>query len=92
MCARLNCDPALPLQIHLIKKLVLPLALLDRARALKQPVRQRRLAVIDVRDDAKIARQLNGHGSRHYPSATVAGQSWVIRYVCALRFARKCSH
>ena len=60
---RFDRDPALPLQVHRIKKLVLPLPLLDRARALKQPVRQRRLAVIDVRDDAKIARQLNGHES-----------------------------
>ena len=60
---RLNCDPPLPFQVHRIKKLVLPLALLDRAGALQQPVRQRRFAVIDVRDDAKIARQLNGHGS-----------------------------
>jgi hypothetical protein len=61
MC--LNCDPPLALQVHRIKKLVLPLALLDRAGALQQPVGQRRLAVIDVRDDAKIARQLNGHES-----------------------------
>ncbi len=60
---RLNCDPPLPLQVHRIKKLVLPLALLDRASALQQPVRQGRLAMIDVRDDAKIACQLNGHGS-----------------------------
>ena len=60
---RFDRDPALPFQVHRIKKLVLPLALLDRACALEQPVRQRRLAVIDVRDDAKIARQLNGHES-----------------------------
>ena len=60
---RFDRDPALPFQVHRIKKLILPLALLDRARALKQPVRQRRFAVIDVRDDAKIARQLNGHES-----------------------------
>jgi hypothetical protein len=43
--------------------LVLPLAILDRAGALQQPVGQRRFAVIDVRDDAEIARQLNGHES-----------------------------
>jgi hypothetical protein len=29
---------------------------MNRARALKQSIRQRGLAVIDVRDDAKIAR------------------------------------
>src|SRR5205814_4236004 len=60
---RLNCDPPLPLQVHRIKKLVLSLALLNRPRTLQQPVRQGRLAVIDMRDDAKIARHLNGHGS-----------------------------
>ena len=60
---RLDRDPPLAFQIHRIKKLVLPLALLDRAGALQQPVGQRRFAVIDMRDDAKIARQLNGHGS-----------------------------
>ena len=60
---RLDRDAALPLQVHRIEQLVLPIALLDGARALQQPVRQRRLAVIDVRDDAKIARQLNGHES-----------------------------
>jgi len=32
---------------------------MDRARALKQPVRQCRFAVIDVRDDAEVARELN---------------------------------
>ena len=60
---RFNRDPAFPLQVHRVKKLVLPFALLDRARALEQPVRQSRLAVIDVCDDAKIARQLNRHES-----------------------------
>ena len=60
---RLDRYPPLPLQVHRIKKLVLPLALLDRASALQQPIGQCRLAVIDVRDDAKIARQLNGHES-----------------------------
>jgi len=35
----------------------------DRARALEQSIGQSRLAVIDVRDDAKIPRQLNRHGS-----------------------------
>ena len=60
---RLDRDPALAFQIHRIEQLILLLALLDRAGALEQPIRQRRLAVIDVRDDAKIARQLDRHGS-----------------------------
>ena len=36
---------------------------MDRAGALKQPVRQRRFAVIDMRDDAEVARKLNRHES-----------------------------
>ena len=60
---RFDCDPPLSFKVHRVKKLVLSLAILDRACALQQPIRQSCLAVIDVRDDAKIARQLNGHGS-----------------------------
>src|SRR5260370_42484168 len=37
---------------------------MNGAGAFEQPIRQGRLAVVDVRDDAKIARQLNCHGSR----------------------------
>src|SRR6266480_8028484 len=60
---RLDCDSPLPFQVHGIKKLILLFPLLDRARALKQPIRQRRFAVIDVRDDAEVTRELNRHGS-----------------------------
>jgi hypothetical protein len=47
----------------------------DRAGALEQSVRQRRFAVVDVRDDAEVARKLNSHGSGHYASAALCGQS-----------------
>jgi len=60
---RFDRDPALPFQVHRIKELILPFPLLDGARALKQPVRQRRFAVIDMRDDAEVARELNCHES-----------------------------
>ena len=60
---RFDCDPPLPFKVHRIKKLVLSLAVLDRTCAFQQPVGQRRFPVIDVRDDAKIPRQLNSHGS-----------------------------
>src|SRR6185503_11101425 len=60
---RFDCDPPLPFKVHRIKKLVLPLTILDRASALQQPVGQGRFAVIDVRNDAKIPRQLKGHES-----------------------------
>ena len=61
---RLDRDPALPLEIHRIEQLVLLVPFMNRARALEQPIRQRRLAVIDVRDDAEITRQLDCHESR----------------------------
>ena len=60
---RLDRDPALAFQVHRIEQLILLLALMDRAGALEQSIRQRRLAVIDVRDDAEIARELDAHES-----------------------------
>jgi len=30
--------------------------------------------VIDVRDDAEVARKLNSHGSGHYAGAAISGQ------------------
>ena len=53
---RFDCDPALALQIHRIEKLILLFPLLNGPGALEQSIRQGRLAVVDVRDDAKIAR------------------------------------
>ena len=58
---RLDRDPAFALQVHRIEQLILLIALVNRARALEQTIRQRGLAVIDVRDDAKIAGQLDRH-------------------------------
>src|SRR5436190_23884812 len=61
---RFDRDPALALQIHRIKKLILLVALVDRPRGLEQSIRQSGFAVIDVRDDAEIARQFDCHESR----------------------------
>jgi hypothetical protein len=72
---RFDCDPPLPFKVHRIKKLVLPLTILDRASALQQPVGQGRFAVIDVRNDAKIPRQLNGH-----ESATIRVRASAVNY------------
>ena len=44
----------LPLQIHVVQELVLHVAVGHRAGVLQEPVRQRRLAVVDVGDDAEI--------------------------------------
>ena len=72
---RLDRDPALALQVHRIEQLILLVALVDRAGALEQSIRQGGLAVIDVRDDAKIAGELDRHEAPHYAGACKAGQS-----------------
>ena len=51
----LDGDPALALEIHRVEDLRLHLTRLERAGELEQAVGQRRLAVIDVRDDREIA-------------------------------------
>lgn len=71
---RLDRDATLALEVHRIEKLVLLLALVDCASRLEQSIGERRLAMIDVRDDAKIARLLDGHGKGDYAGAQVLGQ------------------
>ena len=51
---RLDRDAALTLQIHGVEDLRLHFARLERAGELEEPVCQRRLAVVDVRDDREI--------------------------------------
>ncbi len=55
--ARLDGDAALALEVHRIEELFLELALRERAGALQQPIGQRRLAVIDMRDNRKISNE-----------------------------------
>ena len=52
--AGLDGDAALALQLHRVEHLILHLALFDRVAFLQQAVRQRGLAVVDVRNDAEI--------------------------------------
>ena len=61
---RFNRDSAFPFQIHGIEELILFFAFVDRAGALEQSIRQGGFAVIDMRDDAEIARMLNTHEAR----------------------------
>ena len=60
---RLDGDAALPLQLHVVQELVLRLARGHRSRLLQQPIAQRALAMIDVRNDREIAQVLvlGGH-------------------------------
>ena len=48
-------DAALALEVHRVERLFLEIARLDGSRNLEQPIGERRLAVVDVRDDAEIA-------------------------------------
>src|SRR5438132_448335 len=63
---RLDGDSPLPLQLHVVEELVLRLAGADSAGLLEQPVAQRALSVIDVRDDGEVAQVLvlGGHWRR----------------------------
>ena len=56
--ARLDRDPALTLEIHVIEQLLAKLALADRAGLQQQLVGKRALAVVDVRNDREIADEL----------------------------------
>lgn len=58
---RLDCDATLALEIHGVEELLLRLALLDRSRDLQKAVGKSRLTVVDVGDDAKVARVFYGH-------------------------------
>jgi hypothetical protein len=48
---------------------------MDGAGTLEQSIRQSGLAVIDMRDDAEVARALDRHKAQHYAGAHCAGQS-----------------
>ena len=54
-CLRLDGDAALALDVHVVEDLRLHLTLRQRARILDQTVRNRRLAMVDVRDNREIA-------------------------------------
>src|SRR5262245_31484343 len=61
---RLDGDATLALDIHRIEHLLDHFARLQPAGELDQPVGQRRLAVVDVRDNREIADAVDG-GGRH---------------------------
>src|SRR3954447_22087307 len=67
--ARLDRDALLALEVHRIEDLAGHLARVDGVRQLEQPVSQRRLAVIDVRDDREVAQTVLGDGHLTGPGA-----------------------
>jgi hypothetical protein len=57
----LDGDAALALEVHGVEELFLGFALLDGAGGFKEAVGKGGLAMVDVRDDAKVAGVLDGH-------------------------------
>src|SRR5271165_6778346 len=72
---RLDRDAPLPLQIHRVEQLILLIPLFNGPGRLEQPIRQRGLAVIDMRDDAKITSKPASHVEAHYCLVTGRRQS-----------------
>ena len=60
--ARLDRDPLLLLEVHRVQDLARHLARVDGVRHLEQAVRERGLAVIDVRDDREVPQSGLGDG------------------------------
>ena len=58
---RLDGDAALAFEVELVEHLVLHVAQRHGPGRLEQPVGKRRLAVIDVRDDAEVADPVKTH-------------------------------
>ena len=51
----LDGDPALALEVHAVEVLLAHLACRDGVRDVEESIRKRRLAMVDVRDDAEVA-------------------------------------
>src|SRR5262249_39705 len=65
--ARLDGDPPFALEVHVVEELRRHLALRHGAGALEQTVGERRLAVVDVRDDREVANQGSVQGGPPRP-------------------------
>jgi hypothetical protein len=50
-----NRDAALAFNVHVVKNLVLEIAVINDMRLLDKTIRKRRLAVIDVRNNTKVS-------------------------------------
>ena len=57
----LDRNASFALEVHRIEELLLGLALLDRSRDLQKAVGESRFTVVDVGDDAKVARVFYSH-------------------------------
>jgi hypothetical protein len=66
----LDRNATLALEVHRVEELLLGLTLLDRSRDLQKAVGKSRFTVVDVGDDAKVARVFYSH-----EKAGIIGQS-----------------
>jgi hypothetical protein len=57
----LDRDAALALNVHVVKELLLQVALRHRLRHLQETVRERRLPVVDVRNNTEVPHLLRRH-------------------------------
>jgi len=78
---RLDGDPPLTLEIHRVQKLLLHVPVRYGPRSMQQPVGQRRLPVVDMRDNAEIAYACCFHDSgrpRILPLSVVTGRANIL--------------
>ena len=69
----LDGDAPFALQFHVVQDLGAHVARLDGARDFEHAIRQRRLAVVDVRDDREVADVLGVHGGVQVIAVTRVG-------------------
>ena len=69
----LDGDPLLALEVHGVEHLAGHLARIDRVGRLQQAIREGRLAVIDMRDDAEVPNALRGDHRRESSRGTIRG-------------------
>src|SRR5438105_9161812 len=89
---RLDGNAALAFEVHRIEKLVLFIALVNGARCLEQSIGERRLPMIDMRDDAEVSGQLDRHKAVHYASVRMMGQSGRVPSPCSCSCSICASH
>ena len=73
-CLRLDRDPALALELHRVEQLLLHVPVRDRVCDLEDAIGERRLAMVDVRDDREVADLCLVHASLRPAEAVSQGE------------------
>ena len=85
----LDRDPALALEIHRVEHLVAHVARRDGVRELENAIGERRLAVVDVRDDREVADVLLVHACSAAAERLRKESSACISRTCSTRHAAR---